>query len=197
MIDLVLSTSNEGKIREIREILGGLPIRMLTKDDFESWPEIVEDGQTYLDNALIKAGALMEVTGLAALGEDSGLEVDFLGGAPGVRSARFSGENASDRSNNELLIASLESVPPEKRTARYRCVAVVVFPDRDPIGSVGTCEGRIGLEARGSFGFGYDPWFIPEGEDRTMAQLSPPEKNAISHRGRALRGLAEYLRKAL
>ena len=139
---------------------------------------------------------------MAALADDSGIEVDALGGAPGVRSARFSGEKATDEDNNAKLIDSLDGVPPERRGARYRCVAVLVTPDGEEIAGIGSCEGRIGTEARGTGGFGYDPWFLPnlgvnlgvKGYSRTMAELTAEEKHAISHRGKALRGLADKLR---
>jgi XTP/dITP diphosphohydrolase len=191
---VVIASTNPGKIAEVREIMAGLPLVLLTGDDVGGWPEVEETGDTYLANALLKAHAVAARTGMAALADDSGIEVDALDGAPGVRSARFSGDRATEADNNAKLIASLAGVPAERRTARYRCVAVLVTPDGEEIAGVGSCEGRIGTEARGAGGFGYDPWFVPEGEARTMAELSPEEKHAISHRGKALRGLAEQLR---
>jgi XTP/dITP diphosphohydrolase len=174
--------------------MAGLPLVLLTREEVGGWPEIEETGDTYLANALLKARAVVAVTGMAALADDSGIEVDALGGAPGVRSARFSGEKATDEDNNAKLIDSLDGVPPERRGARYRCVAVLVTPGGEEIAGVGSCEGRIGLQARGTGGFGYDPWFIPERHSCTMAELTAEEKHAISHRGKALRGLAEKLR---
>jgi XTP/dITP diphosphohydrolase len=191
---VVIASTNQGKIAEVRQIMAGLPLVLLTSDDVGGWPEIEETGDTYLANALLKARAVAAVTGRAALADDSGIEVDALDGAPGVRSARFSGERASDEDNNAKLIDSLHGVPYERRTARYRCVSVLVTPDGEEIAGIGSCEGRIGFEPRGTGGFGYDPWFIPERESRTMAELTAEEKHAISHRGKALRGLADKLR---
>lgn len=191
---VVIASKNPGKIAEVREIMAGLPLVLLTGDDVGAWPEVEEIGDTYLANALLKARAVASLTGMPALADDSGIEVDALGGAPGVRSARYSGEAATEEDNNAKLIAALDGVPPEGRGARYRCVAVLVTPDGKEIAGIGSCEGQIGSEARGAGGFGYDPWFVPEGESRTMAELTPDEKHAISHRGKALRGLAEQLR---
>ncbi len=191
---VVIASTNQGKIAEVRHILGGLPLRLIDPDDVGGWPEIEETGDSYLANALLKAHAVARLTGQSALADDSGIEVDALDGAPGVRSARFSGPNATDEENNVALIGALAGVPPERRTARYRCVAVLVTPEGEEIAGVGSCEGRIGLEPKGSGGFGYDPWFLPEGESRTMAELTAEEKHAISHRGKALRGLADKLR---
>jgi XTP/dITP diphosphohydrolase len=191
----VIASTNPGKIVEVRQILEKLPLRLLSREEVGGWPEIEETGSTFLENALLKARAVSSFTGQAALADDSGIEVDALDGAPGVRSARFAGPHATDEENNARLVEALDGVPPERRTARYRCVAVVVSPEGEEIAGVGSCEGRIALEPRGSGGFGYDPWFVPEGESRTMAELSPEEKHAISHRGKALRGLAEQLRR--
>jgi XTP/dITP diphosphohydrolase len=195
---VVIASTNPGKIAEVRQILAGLPLVLLTSDEVGGWPEIDETGDTYLANALLKAHAVAAVTGKAALADDSGIEVDALDGAPGVRSARFSGEHASDEDNNAKLIESLAGVPPERRGARYRCVAVLVTSDGKEIAGTGSCEGRIATEARGTGGFGYDPWFLPnlgvKGYSRTMAELTAEEKHAISHRGKALRDLADKLR---
>ena len=191
---VVIASTNPGKIVEVRQIFAALPLSLLTAEDVGSWPAVAETGDTYLANALIKARSVAAFTGKPALADDSGIEVDALGGAPGVRSARFAGELASDEDNNAKLIAALDGVPPEGRTARYRCVAVLVTPDGQEVAGIGSCEGRIGFDPRGSGGFGYDPWFIPQGETRTMAELSAEEKHAISHRGKALRGVADKLR---
>jgi XTP/dITP diphosphohydrolase len=191
---VVIASTNRGKIAEVRQILAGLPLVLLTSDEVGGWPEIDETGDTYLANALLKAHAVAAVTGKAALADDSGIEVDALDGAPGVRSARFSGEHAGDEDNNAKLIESLTGVPPERRGARYRCVAVLVTPDGEEIAGTGSCEGWIATEARGTGGFGYDPWFLPDGYSRTMAELTAEEKHAISHRGKALRDLADKLR---
>jgi XTP/dITP diphosphohydrolase len=195
---VVIASTNPGKIAEVRQIMAEFPLVLLTREDVGGWPEVEETGDTYLANALLKAHAVAAVTGRAALADDSGIEVDALDGAPGVRSARFAGEQATDEDNNAKLVAALDRVPSERRGARYRCVAVLVTPDGSEIAGVGSCEGRIGLEPRGTGGFGYDPWFIPHldatSSSRTMAELTPEEKHAISHRGKALRGLADKLR---
>lgn len=192
-LELVVASSNRAKAAEVAEIMRGLPFRILTRDDFDDWPEVEETGETYLANALLKARALCAFTGRAALADDSGLEVDALDGLPGPRSARFAGPAATDEDNNRRLVSMLEGVPPERRTGRYRCVVALVFPDGAEVAAVGSCDGAIGLEPRGSGGFGYDPWFVPRGETRTMAEMVPREKHAISHRGKALRGLADKL----
>lgn len=193
-MEIVIASSNQGKIREIVEIFSGLDVKLLTKDDVGAWPDDIEEsGVTYLDNALIKARSICETTGLPALADDSGIEVDALDGAPGVHSARFAGPEADDEANNRKLADLLAATPRNKRSARYICVAVVVFPDGEEIAAYGTCEGMIAEEPRGEGGFGYDPWFIPFGGSRTMAELTPKEKHGISHRGKALRELAEKL----
>lgn len=194
-MDIVISSTSEPKIAEIKQILARLPVTLLTKDDVGGWPEIEETGDSYLANARLKAVKVLEITGRAALADDSGIEVDALQGAPGVRSARFAGEGVSDAQNNAKLVSSLIEVPDELRTARYRCVIVLALPDGRELSSIGTCEGRIATQASGDGGFGYDPWFIPSGETRTMAELTPQEKHSISHRGKALRGLVAQLEK--
>jgi XTP/dITP diphosphohydrolase len=191
---VVIASTNPGKIAEVRRILDGVPLRLVSREEVGGWPEIEETGSTFLANALLKARAVAGFTGRAALADDSGIEVDALDGAPGIHSARFAGPDATDEENNGRLVAALDGIAPEQRTARYRCVVVLVTPEGEEIAGVGSCEGRIALEPRGSGGFGYDPWFVPEGESRTMAELSAEEKHAISHRGKALRGLAEQLR---
>jgi len=191
---VVIASTNPGKIVEVRQIFAALPLSLLTAEDVGSWPVVEESGDTYLANALLKARAVAAFTARPALADDSGIEVDALDGAPGVHSARYAGEQASDDDNNAKLIAALDGVPPEGRTARYRCVAVLVTPEGQEVAGIGSCEGRIGFEPHGSGGFGYDPWFVPQGETRTMAELTSEEKHAISHRGKALRGLADKLR---
>jgi non-canonical purine NTP pyrophosphatase (RdgB/HAM1 family) len=193
---LALATRNPGKVREILEICSDWPVRwsLATDAGGPAWPQVEETGETYLDNALLKARAAASALGVPAVADDSGIEVDALGGGPGPVSARFAGPRSTDEENLLLLIERLRGVAPEERTARYRCVAACAWPDRREVWAEGACEGRLILEPRGSGGFGYDPVFIPEGEvDRTMAQLSAQEKNSISHRGRALRSLGEIL----
>ncbi|HEX2032236.1 MAG TPA: RdgB/HAM1 family non-canonical purine NTP pyrophosphatase [Actinomycetota bacterium] len=189
---IVIASRNPGKIREIRAICADWPVEWLTHED-RRWPEVVEEGETYLDNARLKARAVARATGEAALADDSGIEVDALGGAPGPRSARYAGEGATDEQNLRALLTALGGVPPERRTARYRAVAVAAWPDGREAAAEGTCEGRLREEPVGAGGFGYDPIFEPEGYGRTMAQLAPEEKDRISHRGRALRALGAAL----
>ncbi|CAN5760163.1 XTP/dITP diphosphatase [soil metagenome] len=197
MREVVLATGNQGKIAEIAAIMEGLPVSFITRDQMPPWQEIVESGDTYLENALIKARALVEFYGKPALADDSGIEIDALEGAPGVRSARFAGPGASDEDNNHRMAELLTGVPAEKRTARYRCVAVLVLPDGTVLDAEGTCEGRIALAPEGDNGFGYDPWFIPaeqpEGQGLTFGMLPLEFKHGISHRGKALRALAEKM----
>jgi len=200
--ELALATKNEGKIREILQICADWPVHWVVAREagvgpehrVASWPDVDESRGTFLENALLKAKAVMAVAALPAVADDSGIEVDALGGEPGPRSARFAGEHASDEDNLRLLIGRIRDVPEGKRTARYRCVAACAWPDGRDAWAEGLCDGRLILEPRGSGGFGYDPIFVPEGFDRTMAELSPEQKNAISHRGRALRSLGELLR---
>lgn len=191
-MEIVLATANPGKIAEIADIMSGLPVTFVTKDQMAPWPEIVESGDTYLENALIKARALVEFSGKAAIADDSGIEIDALDGAPGVRSARFAGPDASDEDNNQRMAELLTGTPIVGRTARYRCVAVLVLPDGTTVDAEGTCEGRIALAPVGDNGFGYDPWFIPAEQPQglTFGQLPLDFKHRISHRGKAIRKLA-------
>ena len=186
---LLLATRNAGKIREIRAILSGCGVEIVAADDYPAWPEPPETGATLLENALIKARAAFAATGLAALADDSGLEVDALGGAPGVWSARWGGEGLGDRERALKLLAALSGVPDEARGARFRCVMVLLPAPRDPgraLVSEGILEGRIAWSPAGENGFGYDPVFIPAGCERTLAETSAEYKNGISHRYRAL-----------
>ena len=191
---IVVATGNLGKIEEIRGALDFPGWTFVSAGEIGPWPDVPETGETFVDNALIKARAAVELYGLRALADDSGLEVDALGGAPGVRSSRYAGENATDADNNAKLLAALGGIPDEGRTARFRCVMALVDTDGSVVTAQGVCEGRIGVTATGEGGFGYDPLFLPAAAPgRTMAQLSLPEKNAISHRGAALRALREAL----
>ncbi|HIE03956.1 MAG TPA: XTP/dITP diphosphatase [Candidatus Latescibacteria bacterium] len=194
---LVLATRNEGKLREMREALSGLEVELMTLSDFPEVPEVHEDGTTFSENARKKALVAAKLTGLPALADDSGLEVDALGGRPGVHSARFAGEEADDDANNTKLLELLKGLPPERRTARFRCVLALAFPDGRVYTVEGTCQGLIAEEPAGDGGFGYDPlFFVPE-EGRTFAQMTREEKNSLSHRGRALRKLREVLSRIL
>lgn len=200
--ELALATKNDGKIREIMQICADWPVRWVLGREADagpmhrvaSWPDVEESGRGYLENAVLKAEAVTAVVGVPAVADDSGIEVDALRGEPGPRSARFAGPSATNEENLGRLIEEVRRVPEGLRTARYRCVAACTWPDRRRIWTEGLCEGRLVLEPCGSRGFGYDPIFVPEGHDRTMAELSPEEKNALSHRGRALRSLGDLLR---
>jgi XTP/dITP diphosphohydrolase len=193
MTELVIATRNRGKMKEIEAFLAGLVDRVVCAADFDAFPETVEDGATFEANALKKAREAMAFTGLPALADDSGLAVDALDGRPGVYSARFAGEGAGDAANNARLLEELAGVPHERRQAAFVCSLAFVAPDgREKVFS-GRVGGHILEEARGNGGFGYDPLFLVEGFDRTMAELSLEEKNRISHRGQALRQLKEYL----
>jgi XTP/dITP diphosphohydrolase len=190
---IAIASHNRHKLREIGRICAAWPMAWATVDDGGPWPDVEETGDTYLENALLKARAVASARGEPALADDSGIEVDALGGRPGPRSARFAGEDASDERNLAELIRALKGVPASGRSARYRCVAVLAWPDGEELSTEGVCEGILEPKPRGTRGFGYDPIFVPAGWDLTMAELSDDEKDRISHRGRALRALGEAL----
>jgi XTP/dITP diphosphohydrolase len=191
---IAIASRNTHKLREIARICADWPVEWLTVVNHEGpWPDVEETGSTYLENALLKARAGAAALGEPALADDSGIEVDALGGRPGPRSARFAGEDATDQQNLDELIRALKGIPGSGRTARYRCLAVLAFPDGREVHAEGTCEGTLVGRPRGTRGFGYDPIFVPEGRDETMAQISDEEKDRLSHRGRALRALGETL----
>lgn len=171
-------------------------LELVPLDDVAPTLVLEEPFDTFRENALAKARAVVVATGLPAVADDSGIEVDALGGEPGVLSARYAGEGATDKENNAKLVAKLADVPEELRTCRYRCVAALVLPGGREFVAEGTCEGHVVLEGRGSLGFGYDPHVIPEDEKRTMGEISLDEKLRFSHRGRAFRALDEQLRRA-
>ncbi len=186
MIRLLLATRNSGKVREIRALLAGEPIRLETLATHPEVGDVDETGKCFEENARLKAANAAERTGLWTIGEDSGLEVDALDGAPGVRSARFAGVQGDDAANNSKLLREIEGKT--RRTARYVCALVLADPEGRIVATTrGTCEGRIAQTPQGTGGFGYDPLFIAERMDHTMAQLEPHEKEAISHRGQAIR----------
>lgn len=196
---LVVATGNAHKLDEIRAILSErhhLDVELVSMRDLDV-PEPVEDGATFEANALIKARACVRATGLASLADDSGLEVDALGGAPGVHSARYAGEPSDDAANNAKLVAALADVPPERRTARFVCAAALVTPEGLEHVRFGTMSGRVIDTPRGEHGFGYDPYFVSDaaGGERTNAELTPAEKQAISHRGAAFRALRPVLQQ--
>lgn len=188
---ILLSTRNRGKLAELEALLAGREITLMTLDDVPDAPIIEEDRATLEGNARKKALALHEFTGQITVADDTGLEVDALEGAPGVHSARFAGPDADDERNRILLLEQLEGTA--ARTARFKTIIALVV-DGDAQLFEGICEGHITHSPRGSSGFGYDPIFVPEGAERTFAEMSPEEKNAISHRGIATRHLARYLR---
>jgi XTP/dITP diphosphohydrolase len=191
---VVLASSNPGKLREFSELLGGHGLAFVRQSELGIEPP-PETGTTFLENALIKARNAARLSGLPAIADDSGIEVDALSGAPGVWSARYAGEGASDEANLQKLLFALAGVPDVRRTARYRCVIVYVrdAADMAPLVGMGAWEGHILDGQRGDGGFGYDPSFIPAGETRTAAQMAASEKHAVSHRGLALRAfLAQF-----
>ncbi len=191
---IIFATGNEGKMREIREILRDLDVEILSLKEAGIHVDIVEDGTTFEENAVIKARTISEMTGEIVLADDSGLEIDYLNKEPGVYSARYMGEDTSYHIKNANLIQRLEGVPDEKRTARFVCAVAAAFPNGTVKTVRGTMEGRIGYEERGENGFGYDPiFFLPEFQC-TSAELSMEEKNQISHRGKALRAIKDELR---
>lgn len=185
-MQIVLATSNRDKIKEMKHLLDDLPITILSRDDFLEWPEVDENGSSLLENAIIKAKAIAEFTSLPALADDSGLEVDALGGAPGIFSARYAGENCSYHDNNVKMLRELSALPDEKRTARFRCVIAVCWEDGRIESVDGLAEGLISHEIDGNEGFGYDPIFFYPPENKRFSQMTIDEKNLVSHRGKAL-----------
>ncbi|PRX49284.1 XTP/dITP diphosphohydrolase [Prauserella shujinwangii] len=195
---LLLATRNAKKLEELRRILlrAGLgEIEVLGLADVEEFPEAPETGATFEENALAKAHDAAKATGLPSVADDSGLGVDALNGMPGVLSARWAGAHGDDRANLELVLAQLTDVPDERRGAAFVCAAAFVDPDVEEVVVRGEWRGRIIREPRGTHGFGYDPIFVPDGEERTSAELDPAEKDSVSHRGRALRALLPRLRE--
>ena len=189
---IAIASRNPGKIREIRSICADWPVGWITADEHEGpWPDVEETGASYLENARLKARAVAGSVGVPAVADDSGIEVDALGGAPGPRSARYAGEEANDEQNLRMLIRALAGVPAGGRTARYRCVTALAWPDGREVWAEGTCEGSLVSKPRGTGGFGYDPIFVPAGWEQTMAELPPEQKDRIGHRGRALRALRD------
>ena len=194
---ILIATMNEGKLREYQRLLTQVPgLELETMASLSMGVEVDEDRDTFAGNARKKATEIAAVAGVACLADDSGLEVNALGGRPGVHSARYAGEGASDTRNNEKLLAELREVPDAERTARFRCSIVVVEADGRELAAVdGACEGHIGRELRGTHGFGYDPLFIPAGYAQTMAELGPETKNEISHRAKAAAKLVPLLQE--
>lgn len=188
----VCASANPGKVAEIAALLDGLVVLLPRPTEV---PDVIEDADTLVGNARLKAVAISRATGRAAISDDTGLEVDALDGAPGVQTARFAGVGCSDADNRAKMLRVLEHVAPAARSARFRTVAMVVWPDGRELAVEGTCEGSIATAELGTRGFGYDSLFIPAGgRDRTFAQMSEGEKNELSHRGRAFRALVVALR---
>ena len=192
---MIFATGNENKMKEIREILGALPLEILSMKEAGVSADIVEDGKTFEENALIKARAICKLAGEMVLADDSGLEIDYLNKEPGIYSARYMGEDTSYHIKNKSLIDRLEGVPDEKRTARFVCAIAAVFPDGKELVVRGTVEGIIGYEEKGENGFGYDPIFYLPERGCTTAELPSEEKNSISHRGNALRLMKDLLER--
>lgn len=200
MKKIIFATGNAGKMKEIREIMEDLQIPVLSMKEAGLEAEIVEDGTTFEENAVIKAKAIAGLSkcwneDVVVLADDSGLEIDYLNKEPGVYSARYMGEDTSYRIKNQNLIERLEGVPDEQRTARFVCAIAAVLPDGRVVTTRGVIEGKIGYEERGTNGFGYDPIFYLPDMSRSTAELTPEEKNAVSHRGNALRLMKEELQK--
>lgn len=192
---LVLATGNQGKLAELRQLLEGTGIQVLPQSDF-GVPDAEETGLSFIENAILKARHAAAHTGLPAMADDSGIEVDALNGAPGIYSARYAGVHGDDAANNARLLAALEGLPTAERGARFYCAVAFLrhAEDHTPVIAEGIWEGRILESARGEGGFGYDPLFFDPALDRSAAELDPAEKNRVSHRARALRAIAERLR---
>lgn len=191
MIELVLATRNKKKLEEMQRLLEGIPVRLYSLDDFPECPEVEEDEETFEGNAIKKAIAVSRCTGKIAVSDDSGLEVYALCGAPGVYSARYAGEGATDRANIEKLLSEMKDI--KDRRARFVCVIVIASPDGKVEVFDGYVEGTIGHKPIGEQGFGYDPIFFPEGFNKTFAEMGALEKDALSHRGKALEKLRDYI----
>ena len=192
---LLVATRNEGKLEELRQLLDDLPLELYGLTDFSDVETVPETGSTFIENASLKAAGYAKQTGRLTLADDSGLEVDALGGAPGIRSARYAGEDASDADRTARLLTELSMIPAAKRSARFVSAVAIANSDGQILHvSVGTCNGHIDFAPHGSGGFGYDPVFIPSGYDKTLGELKSAIKNQISHRARALSGAREFLR---
>lgn len=197
MIELLIATQNVKKLAEIKELLSDLKVKVTSLADYKNMPHIEEDGKTFTENAVKKAATISLFTKKLVMGEDSGLEVKALKNAPGIYSARFSGEGATDKKNNAKLLRLLKGIPIKKRQARYRCF-VALTDQKGIVGVVsGSCHGVIALKPKGTNGFGYDPLFLPQGFDRTFGELDSAVKSKISHRARALKKFKRILQKYL
>jgi XTP/dITP diphosphohydrolase len=192
---IAIASRNAHKLRELGRICRVWPVEWVTVEthDPTGFPDVEETEDTYLGNALLKARAVAQALGVPAIADDSGLEVDALGGKPGPRSARYAGDDATDEQNLDAMMQALRGIPAGGRVARYRCVAALAYPGGEVVHTEATCEGTLVTKRRGVRGFGYDPIFVPAGWDETMAELTDEQKDRISHRGRAFRALAATL----
>ena len=196
MIKLLVATTNPGKFAEVKDFLRQLPLEVLSLSDLATWPKIIEDGATFEENALKKARALAEYSSYLTLADDSGLEVDALNGAPGIYSARYCGEEGNDKKNNEKLMHELREISEEKRTGRFVCALALCAPKSHGMKEWtvrDSCEGRISFELKGENGFGYDPLFFYPSLGKTFGEIDRAIKATVSHRGKALKKLAEML----
>lgn len=193
-MEIVLATRNKKKVEEIKRIVSGIPVDILTIGDFPGCPEVEEEGNTFEENAVKKALSVAKYTGRPSLADDSGLEVYALNGSPGVMSSRYAGPESDDKKNIEKLLKEMECLDDKKRTARFVCCVALAFPDGDVKKFFGSVEGIVGREPKGNSGFGYDPVFYPEGQSKTFAEMSSDDKDALSHRGRALREFVIFLK---
>ncbi len=195
MRKIVIASKNEGKIKEIKNFLHGLEVEILSLSDFPEMPPVIEDGRTFEENSSKKAKAVFEHTKITTIADDSGLEVKHLHNRPGMHSARYAGENATDQSNCQKLLGELKNVSMDNRRARFRCVLTLYDALYNSLTFEGKCDGYIIEEMKGENGFGYDPLFVPEGYTKTFAELDLVTKNKISHRGKALTSLRSFLEK--
>ena len=194
---MIFATGNENKMKEIREILGALPLEILSMKEAGVSADIVEDGKTFEENALIKARAICKLAGEMVLADDSGLEIDYLNKEPGIYSARYMGEDTSYDIKNARILERMEGVPDDQRTARFVCAMAAIMPGGEVICTEGIMEGLIGYEMKGTNGFGYDPIFYLPEYGMTSSEISPEKKNEISHRGKALRKMQDELKKRI
>jgi XTP/dITP diphosphohydrolase len=197
MEKLIVATKNKGKISEIKKVLQGMPFEVLSMGDIGITTDVVEDGKTFEENSLKKADEICNICKAVVIADDSGIEVDYLDGAPGIYSARFGGPEATDGDRNEKLLHMLREVPFEKRTARFVCAIAVAFPDGRSFVVRDSCEGFVDFKCKGANGFGYDPLFYVQEYDKTMAELSMEIKNKISHRAKALKKMAVEIKNYL
>ena len=194
--EILIATKNKHKLEEINKLLIGLDVTLKSLADYPDAPEVIEDKESFIENAAKKAIEYSKFAGIPALADDSGLEVDVLDGRPGVLSARYAGEEQDDKKNITKLLNVLDDVTPDKRTAHFKCLVVLAQNDNVLATTEGTCEGVITLEPAGEYGFGYDPVFIPKGHDNTFSELGAEVKDKISHRAVAFNKMAEIIKKS-